>query len=232
MKGTALARRSSIGAITLNVALIHAAGLVLLNQSGPDAASRGGGAARPQAVQMRLAKAVHATQPTPNAATSQPEEAPTPEVAAMPDPSATPDQQVPEAQTEEAPAVDNIAAGPGIGPDSDTTDSGSEYLPRPRLSEAPRPATPVMVPFPAEITERGRYTTILALFIDENGVVRRVRIDGPALPKPFEEAARETFLQAHFTPGRVRGQQVKSLIRVEVVFDNLPIEGGIDSTSL
>lgn len=97
---------------------------------------------------------------------------------------------------------------------------------------APRPSSRVIVPFPKEITSIGRHTAILALFIDETGLVRRVRVDGPSLPKPMEEAARDAFLQAHFSPGEIDGRRVKSLIRIEVVFDNSPIAAAEGPRSL
>lgn len=100
------------------------------------------------------------------------------------------------------------------------------------LTAAPQPASRVIVPFPEQVAEPGRYATTLALFIDEGGVVRRVRIDGTALPKALEEAARDTFLQTHFRPGEVNGQAVKSLIRIEVVFDNTPTDEPAASRSL
>lgn len=208
-------RHAPIGAITFNVALIHAAGLVLLHQAQPDAPKVGGGASRSQVVQMRLARATPnhtaAAQPLPLAPTSVPSDSP----------SSTPP---PQAESIAPLEIDNILSDLDLEAGAGTQTSGSEYIPRPQLSTVPRPSTPVIVPFPKEIKELGRYTTILALFIDETGVVRRVRIDGPSLPKPLEDAARDSFLQAHFRPGEVQGQQVKSLIRVEVVFDNTPIE--------
>ena len=235
MKAMGSSRRASIGAIAFNVAIIHAAGLVLLSQSQPGAikGQGGAGASRSHVVQMRLATAT-----TPPAQVVLPQQSP-----ALP---SNPAQALPESPTvatasdmpPDAPAfsplvVDDILSDvttADAGPD--TRPSGSEYIPRPQLSAAPRPSVPVIVPFPKEITTPGRYTAILALFIDETGVVRRVRIDSPSLPSPLEDAAKETFLQAHFSPGEVDGQQVKSLIRVEVVFDNSPIEPAAAQRSL
>jgi hypothetical protein len=62
---------------------------------------------------------------------------------------------------------------------------------------------------------------VLALFIDESGTVRRVRLDGPLLPPALDTAARDAFLNARWQPGRVDGGRlVKSLIRVEVTFES------------
>jgi len=51
--------------------------------------------------------------------------------------------------------------------------------------------------------------------------VGRIEFEGVPLPEVLERAARVTFENAHFTPGQVNGRIVKSLIRVEVDFDNL-----------
>jgi len=80
----------------------------------------------------------------------------------------------------------------------------------------------VKLPFPDELNTRTRHTGVLALFIDELGVVRRVRAEGDALPPVLEAVATQAFLDARFKPGEVQGQPVRSLIRVEVVFDNTP----------
>lgn len=219
MNVTGSLRRASIGALIFNVALVHAAGLVLLNQYQPASAKGGTGRSGAPVVQLRLAKATQHALPT---------QTPHPAPITLSTPVVDSSEATPTAPVDMAPpkplAVDSILAGLDLETGPIGQASGSEYIPRPQLSAAPRPSIPVVVPFPKEITTPGRYTTILALFIDENGIVRRVRIDGPSLPKPMEDAARDTFLQAHFQPGEVQGQQVKSLIRVEVVFDNTPIE--------
>ena len=99
------------------------------------------------------------------------------------------------------------------------------YVPRPLLSVAPEPVIPVVIAVPpAAAAGRliGRYSAVLALYIDEEGRVRRVEAESPALPEPMERAARQAFLAARFSPGQVAGQVVKSRIRVEVVFDDEP----------
>jgi hypothetical protein len=63
--------------------------------------------------------------------------------------------------------------------------------------------------------QRGRFT----LFIDEAGRVDRIVPDGPSLFPALEDSARAAFSQARFQPGEVDGRQVKSLIRIEVVFE-------------
>jgi TonB family protein len=227
MKGKAWRQRSVIGAIVLNVAVIHAAGLVLLNQPQVDTpfgtASGSGNGAHPAAVRMRLVQATSVAMPAQARQTPSPsadtEPSIVPESEAPAPVAPTPPEPLPPPSSKPLP-VDDVLAGVDNDAPSDQPAAGSEYIPRPQLSIAPRPSEAVIIPFPKEITRPGRYTAVLALFIDENGVVRRVRVDSPSLPDALENAARETFLQVHFSPGEVNGRQVKSLIRIEVVFEN------------
>ena len=99
------------------------------------------------------------------------------------------------------------------GPDHD------EYVPRQLLSVPPVAQTSVIIAPPPGESDGGRHVGVLSLFIDEHGQVRKVVGDGPALPPAMERAAREAFMAARFTPGQIDGHEVKSRIRVEVVFD-------------
>ncbi|MDE2401595.1 MAG: hypothetical protein KGL90_08010 [Burkholderiales bacterium] len=219
-----------LGAIVFNVVLIHAAGLVLLNQPRPSPGA--GRAPAAQVVHLHLAQA---PQTPPHEPTNRPQ-APSSTAHARADTpppnteEVTPQHSAPLAE----PTVPLVAAAftpaeisdllAGLDANTEATPSTDEYIPRPRLTSPPKATSPVAVPFPAQFDTQGRFTTVLALFIDEAGVVRRVRVEGPALPQPMEDAATQTFLQTHFQPGEVQGQVVKSLVRVEVVFDNTPIE--------
>ncbi|MBT9456889.1 MAG: hypothetical protein IV097_09725 [Burkholderiaceae bacterium] len=101
-------------------------------------------------------------------------------------------------------------------------DNGADdiYLPRARLSLPPVLRSQVALPWPeAAETQGGHFRAVLALFIDELGVVQKVRVEGNGLPPALEAVARESFLGASFVPGELQGQPVKSLIRVEVRFD-------------
>ncbi|MDI1259490.1 energy transducer TonB [Aquabacterium sp.] len=223
-------KRQSVCVIAAHVVVIHAAALTLMVSSSPVQPTAH------QAPKTAVASVVMQARLNPRAATP-PEVPPTiPSMEApIPAPQAITDVPPPPADTVAPTAPiseDQTVANAEVASPAPLADPGDNYFPRPLLSMPPKSSTPVIVPFPEQITEPGRYTTILALFIDENGVVRRVRIDGPSLPKPLEDAARDSFLQAHFQPGEVQGQQVKSLIRVEVVFDNTPIESPAATQSL
>lgn len=216
--------RQSVCVIAAHVVVMHAAALTLMVVSSapiqpPKQLAQ---SKRISLMHARLSPGTAAEKALPTVAqTTEPSEIATvpaaPATAEVPALPGTPEPPLAQLQ-EQTPS--NVESEPPVA----ATDPGDDYLPRPLLSTPPRSSAPVIVPFPEQIKQPGRYTTILALFIDENGIVRRVRIDGPSLPKPMEDAARDTFLQAHFQPGEVQGQQVKSLIRVEVVFDNTPIE--------
>ena len=95
-----------------------------------------------------------------------------------------------------------------------------DYVPREFLSLAPAPLSDIDVPFPDSVKGEFKVSVQLALYIDEAGVVQRVRLDGPAPRPALEEAALTVFRQARFTPGEIDGQIVRSLIRVEVKFES------------
>jgi hypothetical protein len=99
---------------------------------------------------------------------------------------------------------------------------GGGYVPRQYLSVPPLATEPVVIPTSPGSVDVGRRVGVLALYIDEQGRVRRVEAEPPALPEAMERAAREAFMGARFSPGQVDGHVVKSRIRVEVVFDDGP----------
>jgi hypothetical protein len=100
-----------------------------------------------------------------------------------------------------------------------------DYVPREFLSLAPAPLSAIEVPFPDSVTGEVKIDVQLALFIDESGVVQRVRVEGAGLPPVFEDAAAAAFRQARFTPGQVDGQVVRSLIKVAVTFESQAVKG-------
>lgn len=105
--------------------------------------------------------------------------------------------------------------------DGDSAIDLDGYVPRRWLTVAPRPTAPVVLPFPATFNDAAHYTVVLNLYIEADGRVGRIEFEGVPLPDLLARAARTTFENARFTPGQVKGRIVKSLIRVEVDFDNL-----------
>ena len=94
------------------------------------------------------------------------------------------------------------------------------YLPRSALSLGPAPQDAIDLPYP-DLAPWGRFRAVLTLFIDEQGVVQRVRFDeagDTGLPPVLEDSARQTFLRSPFTPGQVAGRPVRSQLRIEVEF--------------
>ena len=97
-----------------------------------------------------------------------------------------------------------------------------EYIPRPQLSVPPVAQSPILLPMMGDTAPTGRFVGVLALYIDETGRVQRIQPLEPRLPPEMEQAALATFQQTPFTPGQVNGIIVKSRIKVEVIFENLP----------
>lgn len=140
------------------------------------------------------------------------------EPAPTPAPLAAPEQVqavVPPASLhDEVPTAVGGLSLPGIADDDDL------FVARSLLSVPPVATAPVLIDFPAFAGQAERYRGELTLFIDEQGVVVRVRAEGDALPAPLEEAARRAFMAVRFSPGELGVQgAVKSRIRVEVVFE-------------
>ncbi len=119
----------------------------------------------------------------------------------------------PEGLGDAAPPRSAVLPGPGQADD--------EYLPRSALTLGPEPTAEVLLAYPDHAPD-GRWQGVLTLFIDERGQVQRVRVESTEseLPPPFQEAARQAFLAARFTPGQWQGQAVRSRIRIAVEFES------------
>ena len=98
-------------------------------------------------------------------------------------------------------------------------------MPRPLLTEPPTLLVPIVIGEPSstsQATPLGLRKGILAIYIDGDGRVQAVVGEDPVLPDEYERAAREAFLSARYTPGRINGKAVRSRVRVEVQFNNVP----------
>lgn len=118
------------------------------------------------------------------------------------------------------PPASDIQRAPPHSTPAASTDERGDYLPRPLLTVPPIAKTRISLVTPASETQFARYTGILSLFIDETGRVQHIAANEPQLPPAFEQAAREAFMAAEFSPGERDGRPVRSRVRVEVVFDN------------
>jgi len=159
--------------------------------------------AAPTAARPAPAAAPDAAPPGP-----APEPVPTPAAPPAAPAVAMADTEVPAPELESLPLASAEAAW----------DEGA-YIPRPQLSQPPVLQHAVALVWPEDGPSSGHYRDIIALYIDEQGVVQRVRIDGAGLPPALQDQARQAFLGARFLPGQLQGQDVKSLIRIEVEFD-------------
>ncbi|QFZ82659.1 hypothetical protein GFK26_07750 [Variovorax paradoxus] len=114
------------------------------------------------------------------------------------------------------------ASTPSTAPPASVTSEVEvdNYVPRSQLSTPPIAKTSIVLEPPLGELAADRLVGILLLFIDEQGRVQRVDAEVPTLPSTFEQAVRESFMAAEFSPGEVDGRAVKSRLRVEVVFDN------------
>lgn len=119
--------------------------------------------------------------------------------------------------------LDNGADSPHIAPEADATPgAGSSldlYLDRHQVTEGPSPNAPVVIEYPGDAPTARAYKGRLRLFIDQQGVVKKVEGLPPLLPPPMLHAATTAFLSTRFTPGRLDGTEVKTKIEVEVSFD-------------
>lgn len=196
-------------------------GLLSIDPAGsPGSAGLGAGAGvdRPASVQVRPAPVSTATalvrSTAPPGAATQPtasESAPA-SASAPPSPAAAP------ALTAVADDLDLEQLPPtGAGP-VDAADQA--YWPRSLLTRPPTPQQSIDLLYPA-LAPSGRFRAVLTLFIDEQGVVQRVRIDeadDSGLPPVLEDAARQTFLRSSFTPGEIDGRPIRSRLRIEVEY--------------
>jgi hypothetical protein len=116
--------------------------------------------------------------------------------------------------------------GNGAHDGDDHGDGDDRYLTRSQLDQPPAAQADIALAFP-DTAPLGRYRAVLTLFIDATGQVQRVRTEsaegpesteGASLPPSLDNAARQAFLAARFTPGVKDGQPVRSRIRVEVVY--------------
>lgn len=113
-----------------------------------------------------------------------------------------------------APTQDvEAAATPATAPPFDPP-----YLPRAELTVAPTLLQSVDVLFPEDVEGIVNLRVQATLFIDEDGVVRRVRLESPDVHASFARAILDAFNSARFTPGKVDALPVRSQLRVEVEF--------------
>jgi outer membrane biosynthesis protein TonB len=124
----------------------------------------------------------------------------------------------------EHPVAPEASTAPNSDPDPDPD---TAYLARSLLTRPPAPQQSIDLLYP-ELAPSGRFRAVVTLFIDDRGVVQRVRIDeadDSGLPPVLEDATRQTFLRSAFTPGEIDGRPTRSRLRVEVEYATEPLQG-------
>jgi len=112
-------------------------------------------------------------------------------------------------------ATGTVAPGTPSGSSSLTE---APYLARDRLGVAPVPLALIDVQFPQDVAGTVDLRIKVTLYIDEQGVVRRVQLDSPDTPPAFARAVIETLNNTRFSPGTVENVAVRAKIRMEIEF--------------
>jgi hypothetical protein len=93
----------------------------------------------------------------------------------------------------------------------------SAYYPVHLLDERPQVRVHIEPAFPMKATvASGR--VLLDLYIGTDGRVEELVITDAEPPGVFEQAAAQAFAVSQFTPGKVRGEAVRTVLSVEVLF--------------
>lgn len=208
-------------AAAVPVTLLHAIVLELASTATVPIGGRDGNQVRPMLVRLerahpptapsstaaspRVSAAEHASEPPATTVITQ-RPGSTDESLARPSPVDPPVKAT-------TPAVPETEAGSPL--------AATNYIPRALLTTPPRAIGVIDVPFPPEVIGDVRLTLQLTLFIDADGIVQSVRIDGPDSIPVLEEAARDTFMKARFSPGELNGHAVRSQVTIEITFESV-----------
>ncbi len=102
-------------------------------------------------------------------------------------------------------------------------DEDALYWPRSALS-IPAQARERIELIAPEGLPPGSYQGELTLFIDEDGTVRRVRVEKGNLPEWLHDIVRQQFLKTRFQAGERQGQAVRSRMRIAVEFETMHLK--------
>lgn len=104
-----------------------------------------------------------------------------------------------------------------------------DFLTQDRVSVPAQPLSEINIPWPPGLPVMGVRSAIFTLFIDELGRVTDIVPDGHTLSPVMEEVARNAFLAATFRPALLNGKAVKSIKRIEVEFEFLPMPESVEA---
>lgn len=119
----------------------------------------------------------------------------------------------------EMPAIDSEAVQPEPGGVMQLAEE--HYYKIKELDVLPRPISPITPRYPEAIPSSIRRGVVqLEIKLNEDGLVTEVTVLDGEPPGYFEDAAREAFLNAKFTPGMKSGHKVRSLFTLRVHFED------------
>ncbi|MDP3699913.1 MAG: hypothetical protein Q8R72_03290 [Hylemonella sp.] len=123
---------------------------------------------------------------------------------------ALPSDAAPDATSQQRPAPAQPQADP------------QGYYSAEQLTRLARPlvAVDLNIPEARLLTLPGRL--LLTLWIDEQGQVSSFKVDAPDLPEEYTTAVAEAFSATRFAPGEIRGQRVRSVLKLEISHEAAP----------
>ena len=86
------------------------------------------------------------------------------------------------------------------------------------LEVRPQIKSHVMPEYPRDILSGTKGRVVLDLFVSATGTLDRIHVVKAEPPGRFEQAARQAFAGARYSPGLRKGQPVASRLRIEVNF--------------
>lgn len=93
------------------------------------------------------------------------------------------------------------------------------YWRRQDVDQGPVPLGPIAIPYPDGVFINKVVQGKVTLYIDEQGMVRRVQARDTSLPPAMVQAVRDAFLQARFQPALRQQIAVRVQLDIEVQFD-------------
>ncbi len=104
--------------------------------------------------------------------------------------------------------------------DKSSSTLGPRYYTATELDVRPAPKVQVMPAYAGQAAREGlKGKVVIQLFLDESGDVERLSIVRADPPGVFDEAVKQAFGTAHFTPGMKNGIAVRSQLLIEVSFN-------------
>jgi hypothetical protein len=97
---------------------------------------------------------------------------------------------------------------------------GPTYFTTDQLTKPPQPRSEPRLDVPLEVARRVSGKVVLRLLINELGSVESAEVESSNLPLTVSGTAAEAFGKVRFDPGEIDGKQVRTLMRIEVIYIN------------